>query len=117
MKTKQRITLDDVEKLSRGQRTANRIGSRAIGHHLAAFERCQYDLAIKLGYMTVNDRSRENLWNIWQKACLAKGWFCVILLKQVGENQGQVFQDGQIVFEGDLKQAKQYAKQLGQSFV
>ena len=116
VKSKQSYTIDDVERLSRGQRTAKRIGSRAVGHHLSRFERNQYDLANKHGFMTLNNRSRENLWNIWQKACLARGWPCVILSKKLGQNLGQVFQEGEVVFQGELKQAKLHARSLVESY-
>lgn len=107
MKNQQRFKIEDVDKLSRGKRTGKRIGSRAVGHHLYAFERKEYDLANKRGYMTVNNRSRENLWNIWQKATEAKGWPCFILLKQLNKDSGQIFHDGKVVFDGELKQAKE----------
>jgi len=63
--------MDHVERLTKGKRSGKNIGSRAVGHHLRAFERRIYERALKDGFLIIDERSRENLWNVWQ---MAKSW-------------------------------------------
>lgn len=117
MKQNTHFKLEDVDKLSRGKRTSKRIGSRAVGHHLYAFEREEYERASKCGFVTINHLSRSNLWNLWQKATQARKWPFLVLLKRIDEGKGDVYVDDECVFSGSLQQAKIHIKALAIDFV
>lgn len=109
MPSKPHFKLEDVDKLTRGKRSGKRIGSRAVGHHLSAFERKEYLRAGKQGFLSLPSQSRSNLWNVWEKACLARGWPFLVLIKHMIPNQvaqGEVYENDSKVFQGELKQAK-----------
>lgn len=106
---KPNFKLEDVDKLTRGKRSGKRIGSRAVGHHLSTFEREEYTRAGKQGFLSLPSQSRSNLWNVWEKACLARGWPFLVLIKHMNSNQdsqGEVYENDNIVFHGELKSAK-----------
>ncbi|KAI5060243.1 hypothetical protein GOP47_0024663 [Adiantum capillus-veneris] len=70
-----RPSLDDVERLSRGEASKGKIGSRAVPHRLNADERKAYELAKKKGYLVRQFRSREYpLSNTYRNYCDAVGW-------------------------------------------
>ncbi|MCO5565198.1 hypothetical protein L7F22_018871 [Adiantum nelumboides] len=70
-----RPSLDDVERLSRGEASKGKIGSRAVPHRLNADERKAYELAKKKGYLVRQYRSREYpLSNTYRNYCDAVGW-------------------------------------------
>ncbi len=120
MPTKPHFKLEDVDKLIHGKRSGKRIGSRGLGHHLSAFERDEYARASKRGFLTVNCRSRSNLWNVWQKVCLARSWTFLVLIKTIEpekEAQGEVYQEDVLVFQGALRDAKKDIKSRVASFL
>lgn len=69
-----RPSLDDVERISRGQAAKRRgTGSRSVPHRLNEDERRQYELAIQKGFLTLGsnvghrrERKGSPLYNIWR---------------------------------------------------
>lgn len=112
MKNNKAITMDHVERLSRGKRSGANIGSRSVGHHLHKFERDIYQRALKQGYLTIEERQRANLWHIWQKACTAQQLPFLVLIKQTREGTGVVYKGDNVEFSGLLHTAKQHIKSL-----
>lgn len=104
--------MDHVERLTKGQRSGKNIGSRAVGHHLRAFERKIYERALTDGYLTIDQRSRENLWNVWQKVGAARGCPAYILLKDTKAAIGEIFEGEERIFSGALADAKREIRRL-----
>lgn len=64
-----------MERLSRGEASKAKIGSRAVPHRLNADERKAYELAKKRGYLVRQFRNREYpLSNTYRNYCDAIGW-------------------------------------------
>lgn len=105
-----KITLDQVERLSRGKRSGGNIGSRSIGHHLMPFERDHYRRALKQGYLDINEKSRANLWHIWHKACAAQNWLFLVLIKE--RETASIYQDEELIVTLQVKEAKIQIKEL-----
>jgi uncharacterized protein YecT (DUF1311 family) len=89
----QRISKDDVERLSRGQPSKRRgYGSRNVPHRLNDVERQEFDRAIKKGYLTLlgngNRRTRKGspLKNIHRQWCDARDKPQILLYKAVSGN-------------------------------
>jgi hypothetical protein len=87
----QRITKDDVERLSRGQPSKRRgYGSRNVPHRLNDDERHELDRATRKGYLTLigggNRRTRKGspLKNIHRQWCDARDCPQILLYKAVG---------------------------------
>lgn len=73
-----RPSLDDVERLSRGEASKAKIGSRAVPHRLNADERKAYELAKKRGYLVRQLWTRQYpLSNTFRNYCDALGWPCL----------------------------------------
>ena len=73
-KTVKNITLDDVERLSKGLSTKSKQGSRKIPHRLTIKERTLFESAKKNGFLKIPYVGvRENLINIYKKWCEVKG--------------------------------------------
>ena len=104
--------MDHVERLTRGKRSGKNIGSRAVGHHLRAFERSIYERALKDGFLVIDERSRENLWNVWQKVGQARNQPAYILLKNTNSSSGQIYKGDECVFSGELSAAKKKIRRL-----
>lgn len=65
---------DDVERLSRGQPTRSRIGSRRIGHRLTQKERLLFEAAQRQGFLKIPVTGiRPNVLNIYRLWCAAEG--------------------------------------------
>ena len=65
---------DDVERLSRGQATRAKIGSRGIGHRLTQKERLLFEAAKKRGFLKVPTNGiRSNVLNVYRLWCAAEG--------------------------------------------
>lgn len=109
------IKLDHVERLSRGKRSGANIGSRLVGHHLRPHERTLYQKALKKGYLDISERDRDNLWHIWEKACLAQAIDFLVLIKQTEKNIGTVFCNQQQIAQIDLSDAKRLVRQLAKT--
>lgn len=70
----EKVSKDDVEKLSRGQRTNSKIGSRTVGHRLTQKERAQFEAAKRNGFLKIPAVGlRENVKNVYLKWCEAAG--------------------------------------------
>jgi hypothetical protein len=73
-----RPSLDDVLRLSKGQSTRSRAGSRTVPHRLNSDERQQFDLARKHGFLTVRGtgyrrrRKGSPITNIHRQLCDAQ---------------------------------------------
>lgn len=81
-----RATLDDVERIARGDAARRRgTGSRAVPHRLDETERVAWDLAKAAGYLTLtgsgNRRERKGspLANSWRQRCDALAHPAVVL--------------------------------------
>jgi hypothetical protein len=71
---------DDVERLSRGQPTRAKIGSRWIGHRLTQKERRLFEAARRQGFLKIPVTGiRPNVVNIYRLWCAAEG--CDFVLK------------------------------------
>lgn len=69
-----RPTKDDVERLSRGEPTRARIGSRRIGHRLTQKERLQFEAAQRQGFLKIPVTGiRPNVVNVYRLWCAAEG--------------------------------------------
>ncbi|CAM9939492.1 unnamed protein product [Ectocarpus sp. 13 AM-2016] len=86
-----RPSLDDVERLSRGQAAKKRgTGSRGVCHRLNESERKAYDLAKKQGYVVLRgtgyrrERKGSPLQNIFRQFCDAKAIPCTSVLTGQG---------------------------------
>ena len=69
-----RISKDDVEKLSRGLPTKARIGSRTVPHRLTTKERILFEAAKTQGFLKLPaSGARVNVSNIYKLWCEAEG--------------------------------------------
>jgi hypothetical protein len=65
---------DDVERLSRGEPTRARIGSRRIGHRLTQKERLLFEAAQRQGFLKIPVTGiRPNVVNVYRLWCDAEG--------------------------------------------
>ena len=106
------FSMEHVERLTKGKKSGRNIGSRAAGHHLRAYERSIYERALKDGFLVIDERSRENLWNIWLKVGQARNHPAFILLKDTKNGSGKIYQDEQRIFSGQLSLAKKEIRRL-----
>eukprot|EP00638_Chattonella_subsalsa_P016048 CAMPEP_0117829412 /NCGR_PEP_ID=MMETSP0949-20121206/7850_1 /TAXON_ID=44440 /ORGANISM="Chattonella subsalsa, Strain CCMP2191" /LENGTH=219 /DNA_ID=CAMNT_0005670157 /DNA_START=188 /DNA_END=848 /DNA_ORIENTATION=+ len=86
-----RPSLDDVERISKGQAAKKRgTGSRAVPHRLNAAERKEWDLAKKRGYLQLRgtgyrrERGDSPLANIYRQWCDAKIKPCIVIERGIG---------------------------------
>jgi hypothetical protein len=64
---------DDVERLSRGQPTRAKIGSRSVGHRLTQRERILFEAAQQNGFLKVPVTGiRPNVLNVYKLWCEAE---------------------------------------------
>lgn len=110
-----KVELDHVERLSYGKRSGINIGSRSVGHYLRPYERDKYQRALKKGYLDITEKDRANLWHIWEKACLAKGWDFLILLKDQTNGSATLYRNSAIIMQAELTDTKVRIKQLALS--
>lgn len=108
--TKSKIKIEHIDRLSRGKKSGINIGSRRIGHHLNKFEREIYERSLKKGFLDIDERSRENLFNLWEKVAITKDWKNIILVKSQDRTSGMVYVDGVEIFNGPLIEAKSITK-------
>lgn len=109
------INLDHVERLSRGKRSGVNIGSRAVGHHLRPHERHQYQRALSKGYLDITIKDRDNLWHIWEKACIALDQPFLVLVKQADKALATIYVDNALLEQLPLADAKSRIKALADS--
>ena len=88
-----RPSIDDVERISRGQGAKRRgVGSRSVPHRLNAEERIQFDLAKKKGFLSIKgtayrrERRGSPLANIFRQWCDARGIATCLVSQQLGDN-------------------------------
>ena len=75
----QKISKNDVEKLSRGLPTRSRRGSRTTGHRLTQKERFLFEAAKRQGFLKLPVGGlRDNVANIYRLWCEAEGRSFVI---------------------------------------
>jgi hypothetical protein len=86
-----RPTLDDVERISRGDAAKRRgTGSRAVPHRLNSLERKEWDLSKKRHYMLLRgtgyrkERGASPLANIYRQLCDALNIVCITVSRGVG---------------------------------
>lgn len=108
-----RITLDHVERLSRGKRSGGNFGSRSVGHYLRPFERDHYQRALKRGYLEITEKGRANLWHIWYKACTAQAWTFLVLIKE--RDKASIYRDEELLGAFEIKKAKIQIKELAKA--
>ena len=71
-KRKPKISLDDVESLSRGRPSRSKEGSRMLPHRLTQAERVKLEVAKKRGYLKLSlNAPRDNLINVYKLWCQA----------------------------------------------
>ena len=87
------------------------MASRSVGHYLRPHERSLYEKSLKKRYLEITTKHRDNLWHIWEKACIAQGWQSFILVKEAAEKQASLYIDGKLEGEYELDFAKQYVQQ------
>lgn len=109
---KSNFKMDHVERLTKGKRSGKNIGSRGVGHHLRAFEREIYERALDDGFLVIDERSRENLWNVWQKVGQARGCPAYILFKNTNAAIGEIYNGEELIFTGELSKAKKEIRRL-----
>jgi hypothetical protein len=70
---------DDVERLSRGESSRAKAGSRAVGHRLTQRERALFEAAKRQGFLKLPVTGvRENVINVYRLWCIASGSACVV---------------------------------------
>jgi len=100
------IKLEHIDNLTRGKKSGNNIGSRSVGHHLYQHERKEYQQALKRKYLVVSTRSRNNLWNVWEKVCQAKQWPFYVIEKD--DDQAHVHTLQGVIKTDRLQSCKQF---------
>ncbi len=108
-----KLKLEHIDALSKGKKSGIRIGSRAIPHHLYAYEREDYERALKRGYLIVDTRSRPNLENLWMLVSEARKSECIILHRD--GDKGTITSGALMVFDWLILDAKAYLKNLNLS--
>ena len=88
-----RPTLDDVERISRGDAAKRRgTGSRAVPHRLNLAERKEWDLAKKRKYLLLRgtgwrkERGDSPLHNIYRQYCDATNIICITVARGIGNS-------------------------------
>ena len=97
-----RPTLDDVERISKGQAAKRRgTGSRAVPHRLNSLERSQWDIAKKKRYLVLRgtgwrrERGDSPLANIYRQFCDSMGIPCISICQGLGS--GEVLEDTVVI--------------------
>lgn len=78
------ITPDDVERLTRGRPSKNRVGSRQVRHRLRLDERERLAIARSKGFLLLTSSTRAALKNSWYLDCEARQRPC-IYVERLGE--------------------------------
>ena len=98
-----------IERLTRGQKSGAKIGSRAVGHRLRPHERTAYRLAVRHGYMTQKPNQRGNLVNVWHQHCTIKQHLAWVL-RQHDDGTATVLRDEAVRHTGSWHTAKAYVQ-------
>jgi len=110
-----KMKMDHIERLIRGKRSGINIGSRSIGHHLNQHELEDYKRALSKGFLELDVRARENLWNVWEKVCFVKGWDFYILEKDSKNDSSVLYLDRKEVSTQNLSEGKKLIKEVATS--
>ena len=74
------LNKDDVERLSRGEASRAKAGSRSIGHRLTQRECVLFEAAKRQGFLKLPASGiRDNVINVYRLWCHATGGTCVIV--------------------------------------
>ena len=99
-----RPSLDDVERISRGQAAKKRgVGSRAVPHRLNEAERKEWDLAKTRKFVSLRgtgwrkERGDSPLANIYRNYCDATAIPCISIIRGVGV--GEESMDDQVIVD------------------
>ena len=99
-----RPSLDDVERISRGQAAKKRgVGSRGVPHRLNQAERKEWDLAKQRKYLMLRgtgwrkERKGSPLANIYRNYCDAVGIPSINVLRSLGISNDQSVQDQVVI--------------------
>jgi hypothetical protein len=106
---KEKLLLDDIEKISRGKASKKKIGSRAVPHRLTQKERIWFECAKKAKYLSINKTLRLNVIHIYQKYCIAIERQCIVYIKHTNDQIRKYDAASgrySMIFEGERSQAK-----------
>ena len=104
-----------VEKLTKGNKSGAKIGSRGVPHRLNQHEQKQFNIAIKKKFMTLAYDSRPNLRNIWLKYAEVKKWPALVI-SRLQDGTAFVEQNGARLSFPTYKEADNYAKEVASQF-
>ena len=76
----------DILKLTRGESTRSKMGSRAVPHRLRKDESKRFELAIKKGFLELYESDRPNLLNVYKKWCEAEKKEPVFIVHDLNES-------------------------------
>jgi hypothetical protein len=69
-----KLDKDDVERLSRGEASRSKAGSRSVGHRLTQRERILFEAAKRQGFLKLPATGiRDNVINVYRLWCAAAG--------------------------------------------
>jgi hypothetical protein len=105
-----KIKLEHIDALSKWKKSGIRLGSRAVPHHLYAYEREEYERALKRWYLILDKTSRPNLENLWIFVSKSYNRESIVLHKK--DERWYITSDWFIIFDGTLADAKIYLKNL-----
>ena len=109
------MRMEHIDRLIRGKASGLKIGSRNVGHHLNDHELELYQRSLKKGFLELDARARENLWNVWEKVCEVKGWQFYVLEKDMSRNASSLYLDREKISEHSLGEGKKEIKRLSAS--
>lgn len=101
---------DDIRRLSKGKASRSKIGSRAVPHRLTQEEQKQIDLAMKKGFLEVQEHQRINAQNIYQKYAQVNNWLSVVIVH--GQESSTLYVGDEPFTFSERKEAKQQAKDI-----
>ena len=108
-----KVKLEHIDALSKGKKSGIKLGSRAVPHHLYAYEREEYERALKRWYLIVDQTSRVNLENLWMLVSESRKAEYIILHKN-GE-RWIITSGREMIFDWLLTEAKIYLKNMNLS--
>ncbi len=59
--------IEDILSLSKGKPSKNKVGSRSTPHRLNKFERAEFEIAIKKGFLKYNSKTRLAIQNTFEE--------------------------------------------------
>ena len=107
-----KMRIEHIDRLIRGKPSGLKIGSRNVGHHLNDHELELYRRSLKKGYLELDVRARENLWNVWEKVCEVKKWPFYVLEKDTSRDYSALYLNRKFLGEHTLNTGKKEIKEL-----